>query len=208
MRHDGPVTSEPERRRGRRPGGADTRAALLTAARAVFAECGYDGATVRAIARRAGVDAAMVNHWFGGKEALFTEAVLAVPFNPKALIAEILKGDRDRIGERIVRTFLTSWDNQAGGGVFTALIRSVASHEGVAKSLREFFVHQVFAQITAVLADDGTAMLRANLVASQMIGLGMVRYVAHFEPITKTEIDTLARAVGPTVQRYLTGPLQ
>ncbi|MFC7616708.1 TetR family transcriptional regulator [Actinokineospora soli] len=200
------MTSEPERRRGRRPGGADTRAALLAAARAIFTESGYDGATVRAIARRAGVDPAMVNHWFGGKEALFAEAVLDVPFNPRALIGEILKGDRDRLGERIIRTFLTSWDSQ-GGGVFTALIRSVASHDGVANALRQFFVHQVFGQITTTLADDGTAMLRANLVASQMIGLGMVRYVAHFEPIDKAEVETVVSAVGPTIQRYLTGPI-
>lgn len=206
MRHDVRVTAEPERRRGRRPGGADTRSALLAAARTVFGESGYDGATVRAIARRAGVDPAMVNHWFGGKEALFAEAVLQIPFNPKALIAEIFTGDRDDLGERIVRTFLTAWDNQAGG-VFTALIRSVASHEAVAGALREFFVHQVFGQITTALADDGTAMLRANLVASQMIGLGMVRYVAHFDPITTTDVDTLVRAIGPTLQRYLTGPI-
>ena len=200
------MTSEPERRRGRRPGGADTRAALLAAAREIFTESGYDGATVRAIARRAGVDAAMVNHWFGGKEALFAEAVLDVPFNPKTLIAEIFKGDRDQLGERIIRTFLTSWDSQEGG-VFTALIRSVASHDGVANALRQFFIHQVFGQITAVLSDDESAMLRANLVASQMMGLGMVRYVAHFEPIAKAEVESVVKAVGPTIQRYLTGPL-
>ncbi|GAA4415196.1 TetR family transcriptional regulator [Actinokineospora soli] len=190
---------------GRR-GELDAVRALLAAARAIFTESGYDGATVRAIARRAGVDPAMVNHWFGGKEALFAEAVLDVPFNPRALIGEILKGDRDRLGERIIRTFLTSWDSQ-GGGVFTALIRSVASHDGVANALRQFFVHQVFGQITTTLADDGTAMLRANLVASQMIGLGMVRYVAHFEPIDKAEVETVVSAVGPTIQRYLTGPI-
>ncbi|GGS37866.1 MULTISPECIES: TetR/AcrR family transcriptional regulator [Actinokineospora] len=200
------MTAEPERRRGRRPGGADTRAALLTAARAVFTESGYDGATVRAIARRAGVDPAMVNHWFGGKEALFAEAVLHLPFNPKALIAEILKGDREVLGERIIRTFLTNWDAQ-DGGVFAAMIRSVSAHEQVANALREFFVHQVFGQIVSAMHDDGSALLRANLVASQMIGLGMVRYVARFDPASTADVETLVAAIGPTIQRYLTGPI-
>lgn len=200
------MTSEPERRRGRRPGGADTKAALMAAARAEFSVNGYDGATVRAIARRAGVDPAMVNHWFGGKEGLFAEVVLKVPFNPKELIAGILAGDRDTLGERIIRTFLTNWDLQEGG-VFTALIRSVASHDQVAAAMRQFFIHHVFGQITSVLVEDDTAMLRANLVASQIIGLGLVRYVAHFEPASKAEVETLVAAVGPTLQRYLTGPI-
>jgi AcrR family transcriptional regulator len=206
MSHHGAVTSEPERRRGRRPGGGDTKAALMAAARAEFGVNGYDGATVRAIARRAGVDPAMVNHWFGGKEGLFAEVVLKVPFNPRELIAGILSGDRDTLGERIIRTFLTNWDAQEGG-VFTALIRSVASHDQVAAAMRQFFIHHVFGQITSVLVSDDTAMLRANLVASQIIGLGLVRYVAHFEPIHKSEVETLVAAIGPTLQRYLTEPL-
>ncbi|HEX2131257.1 MAG TPA: helix-turn-helix domain-containing protein, partial [Actinophytocola sp.] len=98
------------RRRGRRPGGTDTRAALLDAARAVFSEHGYDGATVRAIAARAEVDAAMVNHWFGSKEGLFAEAVLKLPFNPRDVVERLLDGEVDSLGERIVRTFITVWD--------------------------------------------------------------------------------------------------
>ncbi|SDC28395.1 TetR/AcrR family transcriptional regulator [Actinokineospora iranica] len=195
-----------ERRRGRRPGGTDTKAALLAAAREVFIEQGYDGATVRAIARRAGVDAAMVNHWFGGKEALFAQAVLQLPFNPQELIANLLEGDPDSVGERIVRTFLTTWDAQ-DGGVFAALIRSVASHDQVANALRDFFIKNVFSQLASVVSVDGRAELRANLVASQMIGLGMVRYVAEFEPLARTDIDTLVKAIGPTLQRYLNGPI-
>lgn len=194
-----------ERRRGRRPGGADTRATLVAAAREVFIESGYDGATVRAIARRAGVDAAMVNHWFGGKEALFAEAVLRLPFNPQQLIAGLMDGDHADLGERIARTFLANWDAQEGG-VFAALIRSVASHERVGQAMRDFFVHQVFAQVVSKVADD-RPMLRANLVASQLIGMGVVRYVARFEPLSTTEAEVVARAVGPTLQRYLTGSI-
>ncbi|MBC6447777.1 TetR/AcrR family transcriptional regulator [Actinokineospora xionganensis] len=192
-------------KRGRRPGGTDTRAALLAAAREVFSEQGYDGATVRTIAARAGVDAAMVNHWFGGKEALFGEAVLQLPFNPKEIIAHLLEGGIDDLGTRIVRAFLTTWDAQ-GGGVFAALIRSVAAHEQVADVLREFFLKNVFAQLAGKVADDRPD-LRANLVASQMIGLGVVRYVAKFDPLAESDVEALVRAIGPNVQRYLTGPL-
>ena len=197
---------EGERRRGRRPGGADTKAALLASAREVFIEQGYDGATVRAIARRAGVDAAMVNHWFGGKEALFAQAVLQLPFNPQQLIAGLLDGDPATIGERIVRTFLVSWDAQ-GGGVFAALIRSVAAHEQVAHALRDFFLKNVFRQLTGEVSLDHPE-LRANLVASQMMGLGMVRYVAKFEPAATADVEVLVKAVSPTLQRYLSGPIE
>ncbi|MEK6439743.1 TetR/AcrR family transcriptional regulator [Pseudonocardia sp. T1-2H] len=99
----------PGRRRGRRAGGADTREALLAAARSEFAERGYEGATVRRIADRAGVDAAMVNHWFGGKDALFT-ASLDLPVDPEAIMAQVLPGDPEQIGERIVAMFLQVWD--------------------------------------------------------------------------------------------------
>jgi AcrR family transcriptional regulator len=194
-----------DRRRGRRPGGADTRAALLTAAREVFSEQGYEGATVRVIAARAGVDAAMVNHWFGGKQALFGEAVLQLPFNPHEVLEGLLQGDVSDLGHRIVRTFLTSWDAQ-GGGVFAALIRSVAAQEEVAQVLRDFFQNYVFGQIAGKVADD-RAELRANLVASQLIGLGVVRYVAAFDPLAHTDIETLVHAIAPNVQRYLTDSL-
>src|ERR1044072_5125636 len=112
VRHDGVVrTTEPTwRRRGRGRAAQDTRTALIEAARAVFAENGYDGATVRAIATRAGVDAAMVNHWFGGKEGLFAQAVLKLPFDPLELLGILRDGPDEELGERIVRTFITRWD--------------------------------------------------------------------------------------------------
>jgi AcrR family transcriptional regulator len=200
------VTAEQAtRRRGRRPGGADTRAALIDAARAVFAESGYDGATVRGIAKRADVDAAMVNHWFGGKEALFAEAVLQLPFNPRLIAQELLEGSPDTLGERIVRRFLTVWDT-AGGGVFAALIRSVTAHEQAIHVLRDLFIKYIFAQVVRATGSDQPD-LRASLCASQMIGLGMVRYVARFEPLASADIDTVVMAVAPNVQRYLTGPI-
>ena len=192
------------RRRGRRPAGQDTRTALVEAARAVFAENGYDGATVRAIATRAGVDAAMVNHWFGGKEGLFAQAVLELPFDPLELLEILRTGPDDELGERIVRAFITRWDG-AGGGVFVALIRSVAGHEQAGHVLRDFFQKFFSALISSMGADH--VPLRMTLCASQMVGMGMIRYVAKFEPFASEEVEVLVRAVAPTLQRYLTGDI-
>jgi AcrR family transcriptional regulator len=206
---DGVVTTSADqqegKRRGRRPAGADTKTALVEAARAVFSEQGYEGATVRAIAKRAGVDPAMVNHWFGGKEGLFAKAVLQLPVDPAVIAAEISDGDLATIGERIVRRFLTVWDS-TGGGQFAALVRSVAGHEMAVTGLREIFLKQIFMRVAAKTGADN-AMFRANLVASQLIGMGMVRYVAQFEPLASNDIDTLVAAIGPTIQRYFTGEI-
>lgn len=171
----------------------------------VFIEQGYDGATVRAIAGRAGVDAAMVNHWFGGKEGLFAEAVLKLPFKPGDLVDLLLDGGVDDLGQRIVRTFLTIWDT-TGGGVFIALMRSVTSHEQAAHVLRDFLVKHI---VGRVLTSTGTDQVefRATLVASQLVGMGMVRYVARFEPLASTDIETMVAAVAPNLQRYITGAI-
>lgn len=200
-----PKPTAAPRPRGRRPAGEDTRGALIEAARIEFTERGYTSATVRRIAQRAGVDAAMVNHWFGGKDRLFTEAVLNIPFNPAELIGEMLDGDPERLGERIVRTFLTRWD-ETGGGQFAALIRSAAGHDAAMAMFREYLVSAVFSQVETMMAADNRP-LRLTLFASQMIGMGMVRYVARFEPLASADVETLARAIAPNLQRYLTGDL-
>ena len=201
------VTDERQaaRPRGRRPGGADTREALVNAAREVFIEQGFTGATVRAIATRAGVDAAMVNHWFGGKEGLFGEAVLKLPFNPKEIVDRLLAAEPDEIGEAVVRQFVTTWDT-TGGGVFTALMRSVTSHEEAAHMLKDFFFKHVFKHVISKLAPDNHEF-RATLVATQIVGMGMVRYVAKFEPMASTDVNTMATAIAPTIQRYITGKI-
>ncbi len=193
------------RRRGRRPGGVDTRDALLAAARTEFAERGFDGATVRVIADRAGVDPAMVNHWFGGKEALFT-AALDLPVNPATVLDEVVPGDPERLGERIVTGFLTLWDHAGGGRPLAALVRSVASHEVATRMMREFITRVLVRRVVATVAPDRVD-LRAALCASQLIGLGMVRYVLRVEPLASADHATVVAAMAPTVQRYLTGPL-
>lgn len=199
----GPV-APPGRRRGRRPAGQDTKDALLAAARAEFAEHGYQGARVRSIATTAGVDAAMVNHWFGGKDGLFV-AAMDLPINPEQLIQRVLDGGVEELGERIVRTFLSVWDT-TGGGAFVALLRSVANHEQAARMMREFITQTVFARLAAAVGPDRSD-LRAALCGSQVFGLGMARYVVKLEPLASADVATLAAIIGPNLQRYLTEPL-
>ncbi|GAA3356148.1 TetR family transcriptional regulator [Saccharopolyspora gregorii] len=196
--HDG------RKRRGRRAGGQDTRAALVAAAREVFAESGYNDATVRVIATRAGVDPAMVNHWFGGKEALFTAAV-HIPVDPTTVIPELLAGDREQLAERVLRRFLGAWD-AAGGRAFAALVRSVASHRSAVRMLREFVATVIIDRLVRELRMDRPE-LRAALSASQIIGLGITRYVVELEPLASADHDTVVAAVAPNLQRYLTGDL-
>lgn len=201
------TTGEPRpgKRRGRRPAGENTRAALLDAAREVFAENGYEGATVRAIAARAGVDPAMVNHWFGSKATLFGQAVLSLPFKPEDILDALLTGDPETLGEDIVRRFVTIWDSTSGS-VFPALVRSLSSHDEAAMALRNFIVENILDRIVSRLGTDQPE-LRATLCASQLIGIGMARYVAEFEPLRSADIETVVTAAGPTLQRYLTGDI-
>lgn len=197
-------TQDGRRPRGRRPAGESTRNALLDAARAEFTERGFDGATVRAIAQRAGVDAAMVNHWFGGKEELFL-AALQIPVDPARVIPAVLKGDPERVAERILRTFLSVWDS-TGGGAMAALIRSVASHERAARMMREFISRVVIGRIVSAVSPD-RAELRVALCGTQIAGLAMIRYVIRLEPLASADHDTVVAAIAPNLQRYLTGAL-
>ncbi|MBV9314915.1 MAG: TetR family transcriptional regulator [Pseudonocardia sp.] len=192
------------RRRGRRPAGQQTKEALVEAARAEFAERGFDQARVRSIATAAGVDPAMVNHWFGGKDGLFM-AAMDLPIDLGEVLARILDGAPAHTGERIVRTFLSVWD-PVSGGPFAALLRSVSSHEQAAMLVREFVAERLFGRLVATF-DSDQPKLRAALCASQVVGLGMARYVIRVEPLASAKPETLVTAIGPTLQRYLTGDL-
>jgi len=199
-----PAARRASRPRGRRPAGADTRKTLLDAARVEFTERGYEGATVRAIAQRAGVDPAMVNHWFGSKDGLFV-AAMEIPVNPDEIIPRMLEGDPEQLAERILRTFLSVWDAN-GGGALAALLRSVASHEQAARMMREFVSRVIFGRVVSTVAPDAPE-LRAALCGTQIAGLGMIRYVIRLEPLASADHDTVVAAIAPNLQRYLTGVL-
>ena len=192
------------RPRGRRPAGENTRAALLDAAKAEFTERGFDGATVRSIAQRAGVDAAMVNHWFGGKERLFV-AAMEIPVNPEEIVRRILDGEPEQAAERLLRTLLSVWDAN-GGGALVALVRSVASREATARMIREFVGQAIFGRAVSAVASDRIE-LRTALLGTQVVGLLMIRYVICLEPLASADHDTVVLAIAPNLQRYLTGDL-
>lgn len=193
-------------RTGRRPGNQDTREAILVAARRIFSEQGFDGASIRAIATDAGVDPALVHHYFGTKDHLFITA-MRVPIDPGKIIPGVLAGDIDHLGERIVRAVLTLWDSPAGTAA-AALLRSAVQKEWTARLLREFLTTQILRRVTERFGlDREEAQIRAALVVSQIMGMVMTRYIIKVEPMAHASPDFIVEMVGPTLQRYITAPL-
>jgi AcrR family transcriptional regulator len=194
------------KRSGRRPGNQDTRSSILEAARQTFAEKGYDQASIRAIAGEAGVDPALVHHYFGTKEKLFL-ATMNAPINPAELIPEALAGPPEQAGERLIRMMLTVWDSPAGAAAL-AMFRSAMSNEWTARLLREFVITQILRRaVSELIADPEEAALRSALVATQIAGLIMARYVLKLEPLASADRELLVTAMGPNVQRFLDGPI-
>ncbi|PPK98705.1 AcrR family transcriptional regulator [Kineococcus xinjiangensis] len=195
------------RRSGRRPGDPSrTREQILTAAREAFAEGGYDATSMRRIAATAGVDPALLHHHFGSKERLFLAAVRA-PADPAELMPAVAAGGPDGAGERLVTTFLGVWDSPAGAGA-AALLRTAAANPLVARLVREFLLARVLRPLLADLGVPATERdVRASLVASQLMGLAVTRYVIGLEPLASAPAAAVVAAVGPTLQRYLAGDL-
>jgi AcrR family transcriptional regulator len=199
-------------RTGRRGGDSGTREAILDAARARFAAHGYDGATIRRIAADAGVDPALVHHFFGTKERLFAAAV-RLPVVPGELIGSALAagaGDPGgSLGEHLVMTALSAWDVAEIRDTFLGLLRSAATSEQALIMLREFVTEAIVGRLSAAAktADPVEARYRAALVASQVVGLGIARQVLGLGPLADAGRAELAAAVGPTLDRYLSGDL-
>ena len=192
-------------RTGRRPGVSGTREAILDAARRTFAEQGYQQATIRGVAELAGVDPALVHHYFGTKQDLFVAAV-QLPVNPIEELVTVLASDRDTTGERMIGVFLSVWDHAANNSPLLALVRSAVSDEQAAAMLREFITEEVLGRIAEELGSPD-AKLRATLVGSQLVGLMMARYIIRVEPLASAPPAVVAAAMGPTLQRYLTGDI-
>jgi AcrR family transcriptional regulator len=190
----------PEKRRGPRQDGVQAREAILEAARGQFAEQGYEGATMRAIARVAGVDPALVSYYFGSKSGLFVES-LRLPVNPADAIEAVLAEGTDGLGERLLTRFLAVWDNPTTGEPIISVLRSAASRPEL---LREFVERQIVPRLGAAL-EGPDAHLRATAIASQMLGLALVRYVLRVEPLASAEPEQVVARIAPTVQRYADG---
>ena len=210
------AADEPRRGPGRRAGESRTREAILDAARRRFGEQGYDGATIRGIAADAAVNPALVHHFYGTKERLFA-AAMRLPVVPSDIITFVLGAERDRlgdeflprIGEVLIGTMLRAWDVADIRTAFIGLLRSAATSEQGVTILREFVTSTILASLIQVagLSDDEEGRYRATLVASQVVGLGFARYVLGLEPLASATTEDLVAAIGPTMQRYLTGDI-
>ncbi|MER6466010.1 TetR family transcriptional regulator [Streptomyces sp. NPDC093272] len=195
------------RRRGRPPRAesADTRDRILAAAREEFSELGYDKTSVRGIAKAAGVDSALVHHYFGTKEQVF-EAAISVAFAP-ALNAPLAVADGpvDGVGERLTRFIFGVWENPTTRTPLLAILRSAVNNETAAAVFRRLIAAQLLRRLAEQL-DLPDAQLRAELAAAQLVGCAMLRYVIKLEPLASADLEQIVARVAPVVQGHLTGP--
>jgi AcrR family transcriptional regulator len=204
---DHPQGSTRTPRTGRRPGpaGTGTRDAILAAAKRLFAERGFEGASMRAIAAEAGVDAALITHFFGSKANLLGAAI-DWPFDPERELPRILQAGADRAGEGLVALFVRTWDRERSRHPVIVLLRAATSEPTAADLLANFMRTRLFGPLLAELGSDQPD-LRANLLAAQLGGLGLARYILRFEPLASAKPRDVIRWIAPTIQHYLTAPL-
>lgn len=204
-------TTPAPRRRGRpsrkqtAEAGPATRDRILDAAREEFSERGYDKTSIRGIAKAAGVDSALVHHYFGTKEQVF-EAAIEVAFAP-ALNAPtaIADGPLDGVGERLTRFIFGVWENPTTRTPLLAIVRSAVNNEAAAAVFRRLVASQLLRRIAQQL-DLPDAELRAELAAAQLVGAAMLRYVIKVEPLASVEVEQIIRRLAPVVQGHLTNP--
>ncbi|MFG3586475.1 TetR family transcriptional regulator [Streptomyces sp. NPDC047990] len=204
------MTDAAPRRRGR-PSRTQTQAApatrdrILDAAREEFSERGYEKTSVRGIAKAAGVDSALVHHYFGTKEQVF-EAAVEVAFAPAlAAPTAVEDGPLDGIGERLTRFIFGVWENPATRAPLLAIIRSAVNNDTAAAVFRRLIAAQLLRRI-AQRVDLPDAEIRAELAAAQLVGVAMLRYVIKVEPLASADVEPIIRRVAPVVQGHLTLP--
>ncbi|WP_210593372.1 TetR family transcriptional regulator [Streptomyces sp. GESEQ-35] len=199
------MTDATARKRGRprRTESADTRDLILNAAREEFSERGYEKTSVRAIAKAAGVDSALVHHYFGTKEQVFAAAV-EVAFAPALKIRDaVLEGPLDDVGERMTRMIFGLWENPVTRTPLLAIIRSAVNNDTAAAVFRRLISTQLLRRIAGEI-DAPDAELRAELAAAQLVGIAMLRYVIKVEPIASADPEEIIARVAPVVQGHLT----
>jgi AcrR family transcriptional regulator len=191
------------RSRGRPLGSPQTRTAILDAARLEFARCGYDRATIRRIAGLAGVDAALVHHYYGSKRGLFV-AVLDLGIDPGSVVASLIRDDPAHAGARIVQFFLSIWETPRTRWPIEALVRSAAADPDA--TLAPAFAAVVSTPIVHALGQQD-APIRAALCGAQLVGLAFARYIVRVEPLASAATGDVIGMVAPSLQRYLFSPL-
>ncbi|HTF49134.1 MAG TPA: TetR family transcriptional regulator [Pseudonocardia sp.] len=197
--------AEPRRSTGRRPGPTQTREAILAAAQDAFAEDGYAGATIRGVARAAGVDQALVLHYFGSKDGLFAAALRVNP--PLRGLAEVVgHGDVRNLGERLVRRYLELWENPETSCQLLAIFRAASVSPSASAMVAEFIGEQVMSPLARGIGSEN-AEVRATMAGSHLFGTAAARYVLRVEPLASLDGDTLVAIMGPVIQHYLTGEL-
>jgi AcrR family transcriptional regulator len=174
-----------------------TRAQILTAAQVLFAERGYDATTIRDIASRAAIDPAMVIRYFRNKDELFARAA-----SIRLDLPDLRDVDTSRIGETLARRFLDVWEGLESGREMAILLRSAASNDFAARRVRDVFAAQVGKAIATIGPQD-TAGRRAGLVASQLLGLALCRYILRLPPVVGLSREEIVRDIGATLQRYI-----
>ncbi len=190
--------------RGRRPGDENTRERILTSARQLFSQHGYDRASMRMIAADAGVDPSLIVHYFGSKEGLL-EQCLQLPMDPRAVLSLASQAPPQQRGELLVRALVSAWERPDVQQHLLGMLRTGASHD-IAREALQRSLHDAVQPVVAGLAIDDPAR-RSALVMSQIAGLAITRYFLRIPEVVALTPDEIVAAVGPTVQRYLTGPL-
>ncbi|MEW2580557.1 TetR family transcriptional regulator [Streptomyces syringium] len=183
--------------------GPGARERILTAARAEFAEHGYDKASIRGIAKGAGVDPALVHHYFGPKEKIFGAAV-EVAFAPALQAQDIVSvGGLDTIGERLTRFILGVWEDPVTREPLLAIVRSAVANETAAAVFRDLVTMRLMVRVAGEL-DVPEPRLRSELAAAQLVGVTLLRHVIKVEPLASADLDEVIAMVAPVVQRHLT----
>jgi AcrR family transcriptional regulator len=188
-------------RTGRRPGTSDTRDQILAVARRRFATRGYDATSLRGIATDAKVDPALLIHYFGTKEGLFTAAT-GLPTG----LSELFAGQQGQtlrdFAESLVRSYLGFVDSDESRNAILALVRSAVSNEKAAAMLREFLAAELLPVIASRTGHEN-APLRAGLVAAQLMGVAMLRHVVRLDPVARATPDEIVALVAPVIEHYL-----
>ena len=198
-------TNTGRRRPGRPAGNSDTREKILASARELFARNGIRNTSIRAVAAAAGVDSALVHHYFGTKEKLFAAAV-HIPIDPMDIIGPLREIPVDELGYRIPSTLFPLWDSEIGAA-FIATLRSILAGEEI--NLFRTFIEDVITVEIGSRVDNppGSGTIRVQFVASQLVGVVMARYILRLEPFASLPPEQIARTIAPNLQRYLTGDL-
>ncbi len=195
------------RRRGRPVKSAaladDTRATIVTSAAAEFSRDGYDATSMRGIARAAGVDPALVRHYFSDKADLFAEAI-AAPMRPDRMVKKALAGPREQIGVNLVRYMVETLDRPVASERVIRMLHTALGQEFAAKMLRQFIIREVLKRIAKELGEEDSE-LRASFAATQIVGMVVARYGIKIEPLASASPDEVVNRIGPVVQWHLMG---